>query len=265
MENCRRFLFFDIDGTLTAENETIPESCLKTIRALKKRGHLTALATGRNLERTLPFMRVTGISEAVCDGGNVIVKDGKIISSRPLEKQMVLELVRELTEKKIPFALLTDTEEPFLHASREMYVSREKMEMEGFPVRIHPMNPPAGDVYKIFAEIHAGEEDLVTSFDMRSLPRYVDDVLVVEPLGKHEGILELVKIYGMDISGAVVFGDEKNDIPMFREIPFSIAMGNGCEELKNIAYYVTDAPEDDGIMNACLHFGWIREEDVSGS
>ena len=264
MEDSRRFLFFDIDGTLTAEHETIPESCLKTIRALKKRGHMTALATGRNLERTLPFMRVTGMTDAVCDGGNVIVKDGKIVSSRPLEKQTAHQLIKELTEKEIPFALLCDTEEPFLHASRQMYGRRRKMEMEGFPVRIHPMDPLEGDVFKIFAEIHTGKEGMVASFDMRSLPRYVDDVLVVEPLGKHEGILELVRLYNMDISQAVVFGDEKNDIPMFLEIPLSVAMGNGCEELKNIAYYVTDAPEDDGIMKACLHFGWIREEDVSG-
>ena len=46
---------------------------------------------------------------------------------------------------------------------------------------------------------------------------------------------------------------------MFKKDWTSIAMGNGNEELKAMADYVTDAAEDDGIRNACLHFGWIDE------
>ena len=34
-------------------------------------------------------------------------------------------------------------------------------------------------------------------------------------------------------------------------------MGNGMQELKDKADYVTAENVDDGIMKACLHFGWI--------
>ncbi len=266
MEQERKYFFFDIDGTLTAgdgEKGRIPGSCLKTIRALQKKGHLTALATGRNYEKTEPFLRLTGIRDAVCDGGNVIVMDGEIVSAKPLDRSFVVPLLQELQQKKIPYALMIDTADPHIHASRSMYGRRRKLDMEGFPVVIGEMDPFAADIYKVFIEIPAGSEDMIKSADMHLLPRYVDDVLVVEPLGKHEGIKELLRRRGKDLSRAVVFGDEKNDIPMFREIPFSIAMGNGAEELKEIAYYVTGHPEEDGIMNACLHFGWIREEDIA--
>ena len=44
---------------------------------------------------------------------------------------------------------------------------------------------------------------------------------------------------------------------MFDEKFFSIARGNARDELKQEADYVTDANVDDGIFNACRHFGWL--------
>jgi hydroxymethylpyrimidine pyrophosphatase-like HAD family hydrolase len=38
-----------------------------------------------------------------------------------------------------------------------------------------------------------------------------------------------------------------------------IAMGNAMDELKRAADYITDAIDQDGIKNACLHFGLIRQ------
>ncbi len=67
----------------------------------------------------------------------------------------------------------------------------------------------------------------------------------------------MVEYLGGDIKDVVVFGDGENDMVMFRKEWTSIAMGNGYPELLKMANYVTDASENDGIMNACRHFGWI--------
>ena len=55
----------------------------------------------------------------------------------------------------------------------------------------------------------------------------------------------------------VVFGDDYNDLIMFKPEWTSIAMGNACEELKKKASFVTKASYDDGIEYACQYFGWI--------
>ena len=60
-----------------------------------------------------------------------------------------------------------------------------------------------------------------------------------------------------DPSDVVVFGDAVNDLVMFDPMWFSIAMGNGMEELKQKADYVTAKNTDDGIEKACKKFGWI--------
>ena len=47
----KRYLFFDIDGTLMAggyENGYIPDSAKEALRKLKEQGHFLAIATGRS-------------------------------------------------------------------------------------------------------------------------------------------------------------------------------------------------------------------------
>ncbi len=55
----------------------------------------------------------------------------------------------------------------------------------------------------------------------------------------------------------MAFGDDLNDIPMFKYVKYGICLGNGKEEAKKYAYFVTDNIEDDGIYNALKKFNLI--------
>lgn len=46
------------------------------------------------------------------------------------------------------------------------------------------------------------------------------------------------------------FGDGINDKEMLELVGHGIAMGNGLEEIKKIAHYVTDTVDNDGIAKA---------------
>ena len=48
-----------------------------------------------------------------------------------------------------------------------------------------------------------------------------------------------------------------NDLPMLTAVPNSIVMGNGSEELKKSASFVTKDLLDSGIEYALKHFGMI--------
>ncbi|MGM0213160.1 HAD hydrolase family protein [Enterococcus sp. AZ109] len=69
---------------------------------------------------------------------------------------------------------------------------------------------------------------------------------------------------GAPLEDVVVFGDDSNDLVMFKEEWFTIAMGNATDELKNKASYVTDTNIDKGIYKACKHFGWFNDS-VAGN
>ncbi len=54
----RRYVFFDIDGTLavgTSGTQYIPDSAVEAIKGLRKACHFTAIATGR----ATPWQRTT--------------------------------------------------------------------------------------------------------------------------------------------------------------------------------------------------------------
>ncbi len=55
----------------------------------------------------------------------------------------------------------------------------------------------------------------------------------------------------------MAFGDGGNDIPMLKHVPVSVALGNANEEVKEIASYVTDDVDHDGVVHALAHFGLL--------
>lgn len=58
-----------------------------------------------------------------------------------------------------------------------------------------------------------------------------------------------------DYADAIVFGDAMNDISMFTDDWYKVAMGNAIPELKMKADMVTADVEEDGIYKACETLG----------
>ena len=63
--------------------------------------------------------------------------------------------------------------------------------------------------------------------------------------------------FGLDISETMAFGDGGNDISIIRRAGTGVAMGNAGDNVKAAADYVTTSVDDDGVMNALVHFGVI--------
>ena len=55
----------------------------------------------------------------------------------------------------------------------------------------------------------------------------------------------------------MAFGDGINDLEMLQAAGVGVAMGQGREEIKAIADYVTDSVDRDGIVTALQAFGQL--------
>lgn len=73
---------------------------------------------------------------------------------------------------------------------------------------------------------------------------------------KATGIQVILKQYNLD--KYICFGDSLNDVEMFNHAAISVCMGQGDAYLKNIATFVTDSIDDDGIYNACVNLGLFK-------
>lgn len=82
----------------------------------------------------------------------------------------------------------------------------------------------------------------------------------VTPLGgtKQLGIDKFLSYYNIDRQETMAFGDGGNDLQMLNNVAHGIAMGNGEEQLKQIAEYVCDDVDHDGIVETLRHYELIK-------
>ena len=86
--------------------------------------------------------------------------------------------------------------------------------------------------------------------------------VIPEEGGKEVGIAAVAKHYGWQREEILVFGDGPNDAEMLRWAGIGVALGNGVEEAKAAADYVTTPVGEDGVKNALVHLGVLTEQDL---
>lgn len=256
-----KYFFFDIDGTLTnIHTAQFVPSALETLRKLEANGHFVAIATGRAYYKTIKAAQDAGVRNFVANGGAALVINGELVRNSPLDREKALTVIHEADE--LGYGILVATSDSI------NVVMRDHRFLEQFGERREPTNyiyqpdmeyDDLTDIYKIYISIPESMEHTMKNIDLLGHIRMGADYFWFQHDAKDQGIRDMMEYLHGDIHDVVVFGDAENDMVMFRKEWTSIAMGNGSPALKAIADYVTDAAEDDGIRNACLHFGWIDE------
>lgn len=56
-----------------------------------------------------------------------------------------------------------------------------------------------------------------------------------------------------DLSEVAAFGDDINDVEMLRECGFGVGMRNAIEECKNVADFLCDDCDEDGVAQMIKH------------
>lgn len=256
---CKKYFFFDIDGTLTKPNsEIISEDTIKTLHKLKENGHFVAIATGRPAFLAKEFAKRAGIHNYVCNGGNTLIIEDECRKDNALDCNESTSLMQYLMKHDIPFMISCEDSFDVLTHSEEAIHLFEKIFSQIMIERIDATEMMKQDhIKRIFIHMNTSDEKRIQQFNHMILSRYHKDIVIVEADNKYQGICELMQIIHGDINDVVVFGDGSNDIKMFQNAPFCIAMGNAITELKEIADFTSDRSDDDGITSACKKFGWI--------
>ena len=202
------------------------------------------------------YCQEIGFKNMVSDGGNGITIDNKLIKIDPLERESVVKLLEECDEKGFAWAISYDnskvryTKSPkFVENTKDTYMKTivdENLDLDKIDI-----------IYKAYIACTVENEGQIENLQNVPFARYQDTYVFVEPDDKSVGIKSILDYYHAPYEDAVVFGDNKNDLKMFRDEWTSIAMGNAIDELKERATFVTKDAVDDGIAYACKHFNWI--------
>ena len=214
---------------------------------------ITSFIVARDLSR--PLIKLSKESEDYVIGKGITIDD-ELIKIKPLDRDACIALIDECKEKGFAWGFTPDDsrrrlipDERFLEETHDEYM--ESVIVEGLDPRDYE------EFYKVYVACSYPDENKLESLSRLPWCRYHDEYFFVEPTDKSVGIVRMMDHLKAPLSDAVVFGDGLNDLTMFRPEWTSIAMGNGADEIKEKATYVTDSAEDDGIYNACRHFEWI--------
>lgn len=256
-------IFFDIDGTLWDDKFQIPDSTKEAFKLLKRNGHLTFICTGRTRsyiqdQRLLSL----GFDGIVAGCGTYIEKDKEIIFYKKIEPELLKRALDYLEPYRYP---LVFEGKDYLYVDEEAFADDPflKVLQSSVPEHILPIwgNEEILEASKMSIDIRGREcrevlENLSDEFDI--IYHGTDFVeLVPKGFSKATGIACACEKLGIAHEDTYAFGDSMNDYDMIHYVQHGIVMGNGLDEVKAIADYVTSELHRDGIYCGLQHFSLI--------
>ena len=258
-----KIVFFDIDNTIWRADQVIPASAAEAIGRLHDRGNYAFLNSGRARGFINdPALLSLGFDGIVGGCGCYVEIGERILRNDLIPQEIISDTIRLLKSHHVPL---------ILEGWHHLYVDPEDFEGDAY---YQSLRARIGDELLTIRD-HTGtwqinklsinQEDDLLSACMDDLTEYYDIVshggrfieLVPHGHSKATGMDDVCAYYGIPIEDTFAFGDSINDYEMIKHAGCGIVMGDGSDDVKDIADYITDTLENDGIQKALVHFGLI--------
>ncbi len=260
MKKLPKTLFFDFDGTIVDPiSHTVPQTALDALQELHDKGYHICIASGRGY----PLLKATGIMQQFPWSGYVL-NNGQLIKDENeetlihhfIEHDVVLKLIEEANKLDLNIQFGASSGD-FMNKEANDYV---RAAHEFFHEPISPVGEYTGqscDKILVYNEVGYDYAPFKAIKGLAVFPArssYAD--CACEGISKASAIIEMCKHKAWDVHYAA-FGDSHNDMEMLQGASLKVAMGNGEEELKDIADYVAPNVWDDGLAKVLKDIGYI--------
>lgn len=244
----------DIDGTLITSNHEVTDATKAAAAKLYERGIELSLASSRPPRSIVPLADALKLQGpfAAFNGALVVKRNGEVLA-RSIISPATIASVKAIADKfGIGVWLYDDVD--WWAQWRDAFVDREE-HTSGFSARID------GYDERITREANkltvVGKPELVAQAEQRVLSELADKVsaskskprfLDVTSYGIHKGtvVVRLAELLNIATERVAVIGDGPNDVEMFKQAGVSIAMGQGVDEVREAASYLTTSNDDEG-------------------
>lgn len=251
--------FFDVDWTLYdhASGRFIP-SGIEAIKRLQKQGTKVFLCTARNYESIRTFgLYKLGIkwSGYISHAGGVAKVGNHYVLRQLVDSKIIRNLCKTVTNLGRNLEIVTTKSRFMIHEADEYTKAYYDIFKDPIPkVRPYKGQDCVGVLFfgpKEYDSRIEAENPGLTYFRFASCGM---DIQVL-PHIKGDGIKAILDYLGISKEKAIGFGDDLQDISMGNACGTFVCMGNGKEEVKKAASFVTKRIEDDGILYALESLG----------
>ncbi|MBR3326735.1 MAG: HAD family hydrolase [Atopobiaceae bacterium] len=249
-------VFFDIDGTL-ATGTNVPQSAADAIARLRQNGDLVFICTGR--ARAYAERNFGDYADGfVCCNGRLAFRGDEHLYEATLSPDQVSGIVETLDALNAGYCFF---EEWAAHyggnpAYRPIAEGVLGLGALGDGVDARALHAYNFDVYFEDADHRARIAKALASTCLLNPhgPHPSADMTVLG-VDKGDAVRNVAAALGVSIADTYAFGDGINDLCMLEAAGHGVAMGNGMDEVKAAAEFVTTNIDDDGVANGLAHYG----------
>ncbi|MDE6954016.1 MAG: HAD family hydrolase [Erysipelotrichales bacterium] len=271
----RKIIFLDVDGTLIDYEAKLPQSAAKAVDQARANGHKVYICTGCS-KAEIEQRHLCELDGMIGGNGAYVEDHDQVVMHQGLSKEDVKHIVDWCNQRGLGF---------YLEANSGMYANDYFMEqgpetmmkyVQGKGADLEKAKEASKTIMKDFIhlsndELYRGDVNKI-SFILKTYQDHLDSKIEfphliantwggkgelalygdLGPTGitKRHAIEVLLDYLGADAKDTISFGDAKIDLSMFECCAFNVAMGNGGEEIKEAADYITSDVNDDGLYNA---------------
>lgn len=255
-------IFIDIDGTLRNSKRELTNKTIETIKRATEHGIIIVLCSGRPRKYTEIISKQCFASQYIITsgGGNIYdYKSKKTLYKNIMNKQACKDLYK--IAKKVDARFLMDV--------GECRVVNKVEHFDGSEIKLK------GDIYS-FIDTNDIMQCTIADRDfdkIKSIGDEIRNIKNVEIKNQHKSltnknyskdgtiyydvaniesskgyaIKEFCKILNIKIEETIAIGDGLNDLNMFENVGYSVAMKNAHPKVKKVADEITDSNDNDGV------------------
>lgn len=257
-------VFVDIDDTLNPSNKATSEYTKEVMKKLKEKGIKVVVNTGRSTRYAINKSIEANLSEYVISSNGAEVYDyenKQIIFSKPIPKDQIKKIYEYVQQTKMTL-ILNSIENRYINTKDYNYNTEpaeyfedinellEKTDInqliilssnfDRMLVLPHMFKEKYPELKVVHSSVSLVEENRIPGKE------YYHDI-VVENTAKSTGIVELLDYLNIDSERAIAIGNGYDDICMADVVGTSVAVENANHILKEVATYITDSTENDGV------------------
>lgn len=243
-----KLIITDLDFTLLHTDKSISEYSKNIFRKCSKYGIKTAIATARYRIGAEKYINILKPDFEITTDGSMVYHDGELIYGCGFSLDTTNHIIGEIRNISTTLKITVATDIGVFWNSHNISES-PKLYKAIYNDYSKPINSCA---YKIVAELPDKKTalNIANKFPDCKLICYRGENLygfINKNAGKVHAIKSLANYLNIELSNIIAFGDDLNDVEMLKQCGYGIAVSNAIEEVLNIADYITDNNDEDGV------------------
>lgn len=269
-----KLIVLDLDGTLLTSDKKISPVNFAALEQAAAKGIHIVPCTGRYYAgmpedvRNLPFLRYA----ITINGADIYdAKECKSLHQALISPEKADEVFSVLDTLPVIYDCYQDghgwIEQKFYDIADQYAMGEVRAEdirkmrtpLDGFKQTIRERGKPVQKIQMFFRDLDLRAEmlsKLQQRFPELVVTTSLTNNIEMNSHTAHKGtaLLELCRQLGIDPGATMAFGDGLNDVTMLRTAAVGVAMGNAAPQVKDVADYITDTNDNDGVAKAVRHF-----------